>query len=151
MMMSGISLFVTVGILNIYHHTPAKPVPNWLRNVVLIGLARLLCLHDDDVTAQRNSVHPQNEVQVEDLDADPNYQKKMSNHQQAPNSLVPDEIVQYVKGLIEKEKETSRQDQNRAEWIMVGKTIDRLCLVLFLFVILITCVVMFPVISNKGG
>ena len=143
MAVSGLSLVITIGILNVYHHNPSRPVPSWIRTLILRGLARVLCMHTDDVTPKKNIVRPVDDVHVEDLVDDK--KPPVPN-----NALLPPEILMYVSNLIEKGREADHQDQNREEWIMVGKVLDKTCLVFFMALITITAAVLLPIMDFKG-
>ena len=64
--------------------------------------------------------------------------------------LLPPDILNYVRNMMEKEKEKGRIETNRVQWITVGKVIDRFFLVLLVIVMSLTTVVMFPVLASKS-
>ena len=43
MAITTMSLFMTVYIVNIFYHNPHKKVPGWLKNYVLVFVARITC------------------------------------------------------------------------------------------------------------
>ena len=44
MVMTGCSIVISVIVLDLHHHEPYTPVPNWLRRLVFNCMARCLCL-----------------------------------------------------------------------------------------------------------
>lgn len=44
MTLGTISICLTVVVLNVHHHEPKYPVPQWIRTIILNYAARILCL-----------------------------------------------------------------------------------------------------------
>lgn len=44
MVMTAISIVICVIVLDLHHHEPTHPVPNWLRRIVFRWMARVLCM-----------------------------------------------------------------------------------------------------------
>ncbi len=137
MAMTGMSLMLTIAILNIYHHDASKPVPAWLDKLVLRLLARVLCMHksnkrmrhvDDVDEASENEIIPQDQK----------------------HPLFPADVLKYIHLLMHKEKTKDVNGDNKNQWVQVGKVIDRFFLVSSFIAMFLTAVCMFPVIRFEG-
>ena len=65
-------------------------------------------------------------------------------------SLLPPDMLQYVRKSMEKEKEKETIGTNRDQWIAVGRVIDRFFFVLWTIVMSVTAVVVLSVLPNLG-
>ena len=128
MILTGVSLLVTVGILNIYHHSPSKPLPTWVRNVILHGLGRVCCVYTDYVRCREAATHDM-QVTVKHLDSvrqGPN--QKIRSLQKKTRRLPPrQETVEYLKYLRDADIKSKQLEINMEEWVLVGKVLDRAC------------------------
>ena len=155
MNMAGISLMLTISVLNIYHHSPSKPIPVWLDRLVLKSLARILCMRTHLTTG---STPTETTLQHEDSEVEKNTDEVRKPHWKKVEmisddqkfSLLPPDILKYVRNIMEKEKKKDRIEANRDQWIAVGKVIDRFFLVMWFIVISLTTLVMLPVLASLG-
>jgi len=155
MTMAGVSLVLTICVLNICHHSPSKPIPAWLDKLVLKILARVLCMrtHLTSSTSPAQNTQQPLDDDVEKIVDDvrkPAWKKVEMISDDDRYFLLPPDILNYVRNMMEKEKEKGRIETNRVQWITVGKVIDRFFLVLLVIVMSLTTVVMFPVLASKS-
>ena len=154
MSLSGWSLLITIGLLNVYHHNPSKPVPVWLDKLVLRLLARVLCFDTNDLISNGSKVIPiTSDVTARGKISDegmPNSEektqawtlKKMVNDSTCP------ELLKCMRYLLDKEREEERIAGNRDQWVKVGKVLDRFFLVMFSIVMTVTTAIMFPLLKT---
>ena len=155
MNMAGMSLILTIFVLNIYHHSPSKPVPVWLVNLVLKLLARVLCMHTPvitDTTPVETTVQHADGHAAKNTDEvrDSNWKEAEMIFDDHRHSLMPADILVHMRDNMEKEKKKDIIELNRDQWITVGRVIDRFFLVLWLIVIFVTTFVMLPVLASLG-
>ena len=145
---AGIALSTTICILNIYHYNPSMPVPAWLDRLVIKILARAIRMHLSDATSSGlGSVHPSDDVIVEDMTKEKGGDVIM---EQQRYPLMPPDVQKYVRSLIRKEKEHDRLQNNREQWVRVGKIVDRFLFYVLFVVMLVTAVILFSVLASRG-
>ena len=106
-------------------------------------------MNNSDVSSSvdQNSVHPDDDMVVEDM-TKPAHEKDELRQERYP--LMPPDVHRYVRNLMQKEKEKDRIDNNRDQWVMVGKIIDRFLFYLSFVFMFLVAVIMFPVLAGEG-
>ena len=121
MNMAGMSLMLTIFVLNIYHHSPSKPVPVLLVKLVHKLLARVLCMHAPVIT---DTTPVETTVQHADGDAEKNTDEvRESNWKESEMisadhrySLLPVDILIHLRDNMEEEKKKGIIEINRDQW-----------------------------------
>ena len=136
MILTGISIVFTVMILSIHHQTADFPPPKFLQFIILNILGRITCISAcrKPVSTETSSiVSPVNDdVIIEDMSDEKTikgFADKMNNMLVHENSTSRD-IRDYLKMLVEKNKEDDIANDIETKWKLMAKIIDR-----FLFVI----------------
>ena len=155
MNMTGISLVLTIFVLSICHHSPSKPIPVWLDKLVLQVLARLLCMHthlSTRISPADSIIQPSDDDLEKNADnvRQPAWEKVEMIADDDRCSLLPPDVLKYLRSCMKKEKEKDRIETNREQWITLGKVIDRFFLVSWLVVLCLTTVITFPVLASNG-
>ena len=153
MMLTGLSLTCTVITLNIFHHSPETPVPNWLKKFAFQYLATIFCAkgsHDKSP----DSVKPINEgmIQVAQVSEKPKKEREFVNtilESEKGISEESSELNLWVSMLLKKEAVTNVKDSNKAEWEKVAKIFDCLFLVLYIIIFIIFMGVIFGILDSK--
>ena len=122
--MTGLSLFGTIWVLSIHHTPPSRPVPRWLRRLILYYLPRCLGMnippyHDGDKPGRLTVAWT--DVSLCSADGGSGG---------------------YMLAKLRKMDEDSRKDQLREEWHTCSRVIDRCHLILFSIVIIAGTVAM---------
>ena len=136
MTLTGVSLVLTVGILNIYHHSPSKPVPTWVRNVILHGLATVLCVYTDYVRRRGTTIQ---EVCSTVKQLDPERKSQIEKHgssRKTGHLSVRQKTVEYLKYLRDADVKLNYLEQNKEEWVLVGRVLDRACWVILVIILI---------------
>ena len=150
------SLVITVWILNIYHHTTDNPVPRWIKLLVLDWMATMLCLRCGRPKPQIAPRSGLNREMATDTDTPI---KSTASLQVNDNILVPPKkgmdvnLPDYLRTFILHATETEAQavisEENRSDWQLVARVLDRLFLFIFLVIMVIICAIYFSIYKNK--
>ena len=54
MVMTAFSIVISVVVLDLHHHEPTYPVPRWLRRLAFGCMARVMCVHTEDMNETSN-------------------------------------------------------------------------------------------------
>ena len=150
------SLVITMWILNIYYHTTDNPVPRWIKVLAMDWLTTMLCMKCGRPKAQ---VAPNSDVSCE-------VAKKMDIEVKSPPSIevkngvpasprkgidvnLPDYVRTYIFQAAEREAQTAVSEENKSDWQMIGRVLDRLFLVIFLAIMIIISVLNYNDYRNK--
>lgn len=155
MVMTGISIVISVIVLDLHHHDATSPVPKWLRRLVFGCMGRLLCVYTS-IQHENSSVFQiahgklrkacegsgeEEERLAENMDGMNNVVKSMIYDDleaiMAPRKRKPvlEEILQHLRDITTKMKRNIKRDQVKEEWKLLAKIIDRFLLVIFLLAI----------------
>ena len=156
--LTALSLIGTIIVLNVFHHCPEKPVPKWLKNLVLQRVAKCLCMTDRKDTGI-TLVQPINEttidsketndVKIENLNGYSATKNGIPNN--PPNTMyLPPEIRDYFRQVKEREAEGERLEKNSEEWGRLSRVIDRVFFVLFAIILVVVGVLMVVMIRDNS-
>ena len=134
---SMFSLCATVLVLSLHYHDPTVPVPSWITKILL------------PEHTVKNNIASVDEVNVEDNDENEanivNYfeMKKLKEHKEL--SKVAAMQVTLLYGMLMEMKKNGSKDLNpkyHHEWKLVAKRLDRIFLFIFMFVIVLTTIIL---------
>ena len=119
------SVALTACLLNLHHHSPERPVPSWMRKIVLQCLARVVCWRQS--SCRRKSV-----IEIEQI----------TNGKEINDTIgTPDKGTShwdaYFQHKLENAKEKSRLTANKTDWEDVVRVLDRLFFLLHLLLQLV--------------
>ncbi|TSK53809.1 5-hydroxytryptamine receptor 3A [Bagarius yarrelli] len=135
--MMVISLLETVIITNVLHHNSMKyrPVPQWVRLVVLKYIARLICYSDPDISNTQRKILEQGDIWSTQQAQISTSQHSHANAPGAVPELV--EISECVRAIRNHLTMLQREEALQDEWCHVGYVLDFLLFRVYLM--LITC------------
>lgn len=155
MVMTALSIVISVVILDLHHHEPNRPVPDWLRRIVFGILSRLMFIdtpYKNEPTSsffrqkKKNLVKKRMKSSIEgDHESeDINRPKNNSlNDDCLEISLLMkkkfylfEEILLHLREITAKMRKNIKREQLNEEWKMVAKIIDRFLLLIFLLAII---------------
>jgi len=151
--MTALSILFCVVVLNLHHEEKNTPVPHWLR-CVYNYVAFVLCMRHYN-SGQRASLFPLIDVKQSLR------RNNMSYRRQAPlpfdglleSSMYSDdgrsttnhkagsameEILQHLRQVTGRLKESEEQDIIRLQWKMLAKLLDRFFLILFVLLVVVS-------------
>ena len=150
------SLVITVCILNIYHHTTDNTVPRWIKVLVMDWIATMLCMK---CGRPKHQVAPRIEVSCEVAKKMDTKVKsvpflEVKNGVPAPSKKgmdvnLPDYVRTYIFQAAEREAQTAISEENKSDWQIVGRVLDRLFLFIFLAIMIIISVLNYNDYRNK--
>ncbi|XP_058257344.1 5-hydroxytryptamine receptor 3A-like [Hemibagrus wyckioides] len=139
--MMVISLLETVIITNVLHHNSMKyrPVPQWVRLVVLKYIARFICYSDPDVTHTQRKILEQGDIWSTQRTQIDTPQPSHANGVGVSPLSVPElvEISECVRVIRDHLTMLQREEALQDEWCHVGYVLDFLLFRVYLM--LITC------------
>lgn len=162
--MTTLSILFCVVVLNLHHEEKSTPVPRWLR-CVYNAVSFLLCVRRYD-QEQRSYLFPLIEVK-RSLQRDVTYQREaplpfdgmfdsgVYTDYGRPKSAhkagsVLEEILQHLRQITGRLKDSEEQDIIRLQWKMLAKMLDRFFLILFVLLVLISSFVLLVVYPLFG-
>ena len=146
-------LVITVWILNLYHHSNDKPVPKWIKRIVLEWVAAMLCVKcgwsKSKVSAAKSNtmnngeadMRSQASIEVHDVVTLPDKPGK--------EIILPDYVRAYILRGAETEICAAISDQNKSDWQSLARVMDRLFLIIFLFVMIIITITNYLAYKNE--
>ena len=172
MAMTATSILICVLVLNLHYRDPSAPVPNWLRNLAYNVMAPLVCTKNRAKkkgqtvyqlceftrdyaigTALNNDSH--NEFHTTNLDSSTTPLHHTSSLEDngindqvmyllrsGRKKVMLEEVVQHLRKITFKTKEKDEQETLKAEWKNVAKILDRFFLMVFVFLVVISSVVL---------
>ncbi|XP_046713924.1 5-hydroxytryptamine receptor 3A-like isoform X1 [Silurus meridionalis] len=140
--MMVISLLETVIITNVLHHNSMKyrPVPQWVRLVVLKYIARFICYSDPDITHTQRKIMEQREIwSTQDTHTNTTQHTHANAAVGVSPLCVPElvEISECVRAIRARLTLLQREEALQDEWCHVGYVLDFLLFRIYLM--LITC------------
>ena len=134
------SLVISMWILNLYYHSDDKPVPKWIKRLVLEWIAATLCLKcrcPVSKVSAANSGSPDTRVIMGSV-ASINVNDDVSSPEKTGKEIIlPDYVRAYILRSAEKEEAAALSDQNKSDWQFLARVMDRLFLVIFLVAVII--------------
>lgn len=147
MAITTLSMVLTVFILNL-HHITDRPVPRWVRKLVLVYLGRILGFCRDDVLHFLNS-HP---TSYQPATPKSNHRNKGDSLNNIHSNGVRKESDINAQPLLDSnEKQIQLEDAKNdhiKEWKLVAEVLDRLFFWLFLLAILVTTLILFHPLTD---
>ena len=141
MVLSGMSLLSTVCVLTLYHHSPDSPLPPWLRSLVFNYLPHLLCMARPENTIQPNIVHPATTEEVQDKLAFGTHANDVMGSNLRVNlpqtNKRQDDSSEFLRP---QRNEGDKKKKVKAEWKEAARVFDRLFLIGYGVVTVISCV-----------
>ena len=155
MVMTGISIVISVIVLDLHHHEATTPVPKWLRRLVFGCMGRLMCVYAS-VQHENSSVFQIAHGKLrKTCEGSGEEEERLAEHMDGYNSVVKglfyddleaimaprrrkpmlEEILQHLRDITTKMKRNIKRDQVKEEWKLLAKIIDRFLLVIFLLAI----------------
>ena len=131
---SMFSLCATVLVLSLHYHDPTVPVPTWISKI-------LLPEHN-----LKNDIASVDEANVEENEANiVNYfeMKKLKENNELSKAAVMQVTLLY--GMLMEMKKNGSKDLSTKyhhEWKLVAKRLDRVFLFIFMFVIVLTTIIL---------
>ncbi|CAH1273181.1 CHRNA7 [Branchiostoma lanceolatum] len=138
----GISCLASIVVIRMsYNSPPSRPLPRWLRLLLLRYLARLFCMNT--IAEEKHVVHPVKEgvdnLVFMDHDGDTIQQKDTPNF---ALDLSLREIVRYCREYSAQAREKKEEEDDQDEWKMAALVLDRAFLFLVGLANIIVCVVL---------
>ena len=131
--LTAVSLFLTVLVLNIHHHSDHSPLPKWAHRVILQYLAYILCMRSSK--NKPNNIQQMTDEEITQLPAEND--SKMNS-----SMIIPSQIMTYVAQKQDEDKENKIQDKNAAEWRAAARVVDRLFFWVYIIISVISTLVM---------
>lgn len=157
------SLFMTCGILRLYHYNPEKEVPVWARKIVFGVVARVLgcgcCLARQRVSTIKilkkkpHKVHA-GELKIKEVFENGDVHEHQSNGVESKFTITdnsnPRELKIVGMDTVCSYFETRQADKERGqEWHALVKVLDTLFFWLFLVTIFVSTIAMLPVFGGQ--
>ncbi|XP_066292648.1 neuronal acetylcholine receptor subunit alpha-3-like [Branchiostoma lanceolatum] len=121
----GFSCLASIVVIRLSCNSPpSRPLPRWLRLLLLRYLARLFCMNT--IAEEKHVVHPIKEgvdnpaILIDDEEA---VEQKNSAILELDLSLR--EISRYIRGLVHKAQEKKEEEDDQDEWKMAALVLDR--------------------------
>ncbi|XP_066293119.1 neuronal acetylcholine receptor subunit alpha-10-like [Branchiostoma lanceolatum] len=138
----GISCLASIVVIRMsYNSPPSRPLPRWIRLLLLRYLARLFCMNT--IAEEKHVVHPVKEgvdnLVFMDHDGDTIQQKDTPNF---ALDLSLREIVRYCREYSAQAREKKEEEDDQDEWKMAALVLDRAFLFLVGLANIIVCVVL---------
>ncbi|XP_078612075.1 neuronal acetylcholine receptor subunit alpha-10-like [Branchiostoma floridae x Branchiostoma japonicum] len=138
----GISCLASIVVIRMsYSSPPSRPLPRWLRLLLLRYLARLFCMNT--IAEEKHVVHPAKEgidnLVFMDHDGDTIQQKD------APTlalDLSLREIVRYSREYSAQTREKKEEEADQDEWKMAALVLDRAFLLLVGIANIVVCIIL---------
>ena len=134
MAQTSASLLIAVLILNIYHHHSNTSIPQPIKRLAFGGIATILCMRAeikdvwsgnkvDTVSTPKDgqglfTKQPKDDV-VEEID--------LANNEGCKRKYsLPGDVITYIRWLMSRAGEQKQETVIKAEWVALGKVLDRL-------------------------
>lgn len=170
MVMTALSIVISVVILELHHHEPNRPVPNWLRRIVFGVLSKLMFIETPYKNESTSIFFPKRvknvarkglKIDIEEIRMFEDV-KRQQNCSFIDESLeiakqlrgkqhVFEEILQHLKEITTKMKKNIKREKLNEEWKMLAKIIDRFLLLIFLLAIIgltLSILYIYPKLNN---
>ena len=137
------SLVISIWILNLYFHSDDKPVPKWIKWLVLEWLATTVCLKcrcPVSKVSAANSGSPETRIVMGSV-ASINVNEDFSSRKKTGKEIIqPGYVCAFIPRSVEKEEAAAISDQNKSDWQSLARVLDRFFLVISLVAIIIITV-----------
>ncbi|XP_078612077.1 neuronal acetylcholine receptor subunit alpha-10-like isoform X1 [Branchiostoma floridae x Branchiostoma japonicum] len=121
----GFSCLASIVVIRLsYNSPPSRPLPRWLRLLLLRYLARLFCMNT--IADEKHVVHPVKEgVEIVSLT-----DSKEGTNQSTPSSthdlqLACTEMLRHIRNFIQQCEEKKQEEEDQEEWKMAALVLDR--------------------------
>ena len=125
MSLISVSLIITTGLLNLYYHSDDKPVPKWLRWLVLKWIAAVLCLKcgksNPKVSPLKSEITNKGDIIIGSVAYNMDKEDHSSPKKPCKEILLPDYMRAYILYRLEKEGVAGVSDQNKmigSQWLV---------------------------------
>ncbi|XP_078691683.1 neuronal acetylcholine receptor subunit alpha-10-like [Branchiostoma floridae x Branchiostoma belcheri] len=140
----GVSCLASIVVIRLsYSSPPSRPLPRWLRLLLLRYLARLFCMNT--IAEEKHVVHPAKEgvdsLVFTDYDSDTS-QQKAKDALSVSLDLSVREITRYSREYSAQAREKKEEEEDQDEWKMAALVLDRAFLYLVGLANIIVCVVL---------
>ena len=143
----SVSVVITAWILNIYHHSDDKPVPKWMKRLILEWIATMLCLKcgppKAEVSPLKLKITNNGDSIIRTVASVLLKGDDQSPQNKDNETTLSDYMCAYVLHCAEKEESVVISDQNKSDWQSVARVLDRLFLIVFLLATIIAIVAYF--------
>ena len=136
----ALSLIVTIWILNLYFHSDGKPVPKWIKRLVLEWIAAILCVRCGGPPKPKISPLVGAVVLNGDVSTTEKSEKEVN---------LPEYLRAYIMGNVERGESAAISEQNRGDWQSLARVLDRLFLIIFLAGMVVITVMYYNDYKNK--
>ncbi|XP_019640249.1 PREDICTED: neuronal acetylcholine receptor subunit alpha-7-like [Branchiostoma belcheri] len=140
----GFSCLASIVVIRLsYSSPPSRPLPRWLRLLLLRYLARLFCM--GTMAEEKQVVHPAKGLEGVDnpailIDDDEAFEQKNSATLELDLSLR--EISRYMRGFAHSVHEKKAEEEDQDEWKMVALVLDRVLMFAVGLGSIIVCVIL---------
>ncbi|XP_035695875.1 neuronal acetylcholine receptor subunit alpha-10-like [Branchiostoma floridae] len=136
----GFSCLASIVVIRMsYSSPPSRPLPRWLRLILLRYLARLFCMNT--IAEEKHVVHP-----VKDKEGFDNVSDKETIQQKDTPNLALDlslrEIVRYSREYSAQTREKKEEEEDQDEWKMAALVLDRALMFAVGLATIIVCLVL---------
>ena len=136
-------LVISIWILNLYYHSADKPVPKWIKWLVLEWLATTVCLKcrcPVSKVSAANSGSPDTRIVMGSV-ASINVNEDFSSRKKTGKEIIqPGYVCAFIPRSVEKEEAAAISDQNKSDWQSLARVLDRFFLGISLVAIIIITV-----------
>ncbi len=141
MMQTMLAIFITIMILRAGHSSSSKPVPAWIRNLVLHRLAKVVCMHHARVEPNRTT--PTDGRHNEGgsaliLEGDDTQDSTAAS---TPVCKLPPDVMEILSRAHGSAMSREQEAEIEGDWMKVAMVLDRICFILFLVIIIAEIVV----------
>ena len=169
--MTATSILICVVVLNLHHRDPSAPAPKWLKNLTYNVLAPLVCMKSREPkkgktvyqlceftrdyamgTALNDNYTEYHTTNIDSSATPMNHTSSLEDNgfndqmyyllKSGRKKVLLEEVVQHLRKITFKIKEKDEQESLKSEWKNVAKILDRFFLMVFVFLVIISSVVL---------
>ena len=134
MCLISVSLIITIWILNLYYHSDDKPVPKWIKRLILEWIAAMPCVKCERPSTKVSSKNemPDEKVIMGSVETIVVHDDIPSPEKPRKEIILPDYVSAFIQHSMEKEEAAAILDQNKSDWQSLARVMDRFFLIIFL-------------------